>query len=129
MDRVLDSPQLQPPVNPQTGQLILGPNGQGGPGFNAQLPLMEVPGGAAIQGNWGIIGPNTNAPDGIPDWLWARKMVGINNTPLDVSYGSIVRGMFKDVPDRPQASNWNVNQPGQPWISSGAAANYATLPR
>jgi len=128
MDRVLDSAQLQPQVG-SNGQTLLGPNGQGGPGYNTQLPLMSVPNGAAIQGDYGIIGPNTNAPNGIPDWLWTRKVVGINQQLLDIPYGSILRGAFQNVPNRPQALNWNVQQPGQPWVPSAAAANYATLPR
>ena len=120
MDRVLDSPQL----NPRNGT-----EGGGGLGCNTPLPLMSVPGGGAVQGNYGILGPNTNDPQGIPDWLWTRKVVGINNQLLDIPYGSILYGTVQSLPPRPQPVNWNVQQPGQPWVSSAAAANYATLPR
>lgn len=129
MDRVLDSPQMQPSLDPTTGQVRMGPNGQGGPGYNTPLPLMSVPGGGAVQGNMGLLGPNTNAPNGIPDWLWARKVVGINNQLLDIPYGSVLYGAVQHLPERAQALNWNVQQPGQPWVPSAAAANYATLHR
>ncbi len=128
MDRVLDSPQFQPQLD-GNNKLLLGPGGQGGPGNNTPLPLMSVPGGGAVQGQYGLLGPNTNSSTGIPDWLWARKVVGVNNQLLDIPYGSVLYGAVQGLPNREQALNWNVQQPGQPWVPSAAAANYATLRR
>ena len=122
IDRVLDSPQLNPD-NAGAAET----HGQGGLGYNTPLPLMSVPGGGAVDPTaYGILGPNGPS---IPDWLWARKVVGINNQLLDVPYGSLLAGTVRGLHERPQALNWNVQQPGQPWVPSAAAANYATLPR
>ena len=63
----------------------------------------------------------------VPEHLWTQNVVGVNNQLLDITYGGLLSGNILGLPLHPQASNWNVSQPGVPRASSRVATNYATL--
>lgn len=104
LDRVLDSPQFTVP------------------GANNVSPLVSVPGGSAVNASHGR--------NGVPNWMWTQNVVGVNNQLLDVKYGSLLMDAYgSQLSNRVQPMNWNVNQPGQPYLHSATAAHYAVMHR
>ena len=63
----------------------------------------------------------------LPPDFWNRKVVGVNNQPLDITFGELYNGMVVNPPVPFRPMNWNVHQPGLPMYSSRTATNYVVL--